>query len=272
MAAEQKELKQEELVKALQKVGLAAGDSVIVHSAYRRLRPVEGGPATVIRALLEVLGPHGNLALPTFNYSIEPPATCFDPARTPGLTGIIPEIGRAWPGAIRSIHPTHSVAVLGPQAEELTRDHGRFRSVGIGSPLDRLAKREGKVLLIGVGHVSNSMVHIGEEYAGVPKAPWAIGLPVYQVRLPDGRLVPYQSDTSSSCSTAFGAVEFALRSKGQIRDLRLGVAKFQLMRAQDVIDNVVEMVKQKPDILLCTNPGCVPCTGARKNLGRKDET
>ena len=28
-----KELKQEELVKALQKVGLTAGDSVIVHSA-----------------------------------------------------------------------------------------------------------------------------------------------------------------------------------------------------------------------------------------------
>jgi len=268
MSSEPNGLTAGQLAEVLRRTGLTNGDSVIIHSSLRSLGRVTGGPGAVIQALLDVVGPTGNLMFPTFNYWLSPTESYFDPAQTPGKTGAITEAARKWPGARRSLHPSHSVTVIGPDAKALTDDHLKCRTVGIGSPADRLAKRGGKVLLVGVGHIANTMIHIGEEYAGVPKAPWAIGLPVVKVLMPDGRATTCQLDTSTSCSAAFGAVEYKLRQKGLIQDLRLGSAALQLMRGAEVIDCVCEMVKDKPDILLCTNPECKPCVGARQNICR----
>lgn len=257
------------LASAFREIGIAPGDSLVVHSSYRSLGEVEGGPATVIEALLDAIGPSGNLMLPTFNYTRPLPVPYYDPCKTPARTGIIPELGRQRPDAVRSMNPTHSVAVIGPDAYELTQDHLAHRTFGIGSPLDRLAQRGGKVLLIGVGNISNSLIHVGEEYAGVPKAYWTDATPVVDIRMPDGTIRTHEVDTSSSCSSAFAGVEGTLRAHGEIADVRIGGSKLQLMRGSDVIGRVRELIAEKPDILLCTWPGCKPCAGARRNLARE---
>lgn len=255
-----------DLVTAFREVGLSPGDSFIVHSSYRSLGRVEGGPEAVIDAMLEAIGPRGNLVLPTFNYTGNIAEPYFDPAAVRCLTGIIPELGRKRPAAVRSLHPTHSVAVIGPDAHELTKDHMAFRSVGIGSPVDRLAKMGGKVLLLGVGNTSNTMVHVGEEHADFPKASWSDEPAFAKVLMPDGRVVTHEIDTSTSCSTGFDAVEYPLRRHGEIRDFTVAGSKLKLMSGEDVIKRVCEIIEEKPDILLCTRPGCRPCTGARRNL------
>jgi len=255
-----------QLVGAFREIGLSPGDSFIVHSSYRSLGGVDGGPEAVIDAMLEAIGPKGNLVLPTFNYTGNIAKPHFDPAVTPCLTGIIPELGRKRPNAVRSLHPTHSVAVIGPDAVELTKDHMAYRTVGIGSPFDRLAQAGGKVLLLGVGNTSNTTVHVGEEYAGIPKASWFDKPAFAKVLMPDGTVVAHEIDTSTSCSTAFDAVEYALRRHGEIRDLTVGGSRLKLMLGGDVIRRVCEIIEEKPDILLCTRPGCRPCTGARRNL------
>lgn len=257
-----------QLAQAFRDLGLAPGDSLIVHSSLSSLGHVEGGADAVLDALLEVIGRTGNLMLPTFNYTRPIPEPYFDPAATPARTGIIPETGRSRPGAVRSLHPSHSVAVIGPRAEELTCDHLAVRAFGIGSPIDRLARSGGKVLLLGVGHTSNSLIHVAEEYAGVPKVSvYADPLPVFKVKMPDGTVRGHPLDTSPSCSSAFGGAEYVLRRHGLIRDLRnLGPCKMQLMPARETIRRVAEIIREKPDVLLCTYPGCRPCTGARKNL------
>ena len=257
-----------DLVSGFREVGLDEGDSVIVHSSFRSLGPVEGGPETVIKSLLEVIGSSGNLMFPTFNYTRPLPEPCYDPETTPARTGIIPETGRKWPGAVRSLNPTHSVAVIGPDAKTLTRDHLNCRTVGIGSPIDKLAQMGGKVLLIGVGQVSNTMIHIGEEYAGTPKVSWYDELPEIKIKLPDGKIIAHRLDTSPSCSSGFEAAAYPLRRKGLIRDGKIGGTKLQLMRGKDVVDCVCEMIKDKPDVLLCTWPGCKPCNGARKKVNQ----
>lgn len=264
--AEPNSLTLEELITEFRNAGLNPGDSFIVHSSFRSLGAVEGGPETVIDALVQAVSPGGNVMFPTFNYTGNIARPYFDPATTPCLTGIIPELARKRPNAVRSLHPTHSVAVIGPDAVELTRDHLAYRAVGIGSPVDRLAKMGGKILLLGVPNTSNTTVHTGEEYAGVPKVGWTETLPFADVLMPDGTIYRHQIDTSTSCSNAFDAVEYALRRQGQIRDHRIRQCRLKIMRGQDVIDRVVEMIAEKPDILLCTYPLCPPCTGARENL------
>jgi aminoglycoside 3-N-acetyltransferase len=259
-------LTREMLAESLRVVGLASGDSVIVHSSFRSIGMVDGGPETVIDSLLDAIAPVGNLMLPTFNYTANIAQPHFDPAVTPCLTGVIPELGRKRPDAVRSLQPTHSVVVIGPDADELTRDHMAYRAVGLGSPIDRLAKMGGKVLLLGVGHTSSTTVHVGEEYAGVPKEGWTEVRPYAKVLMPDGSIGEYQIDTSTSCSTGFDSVEYALRRSGHIRDGYVGRARVKLMLGRDVIDRVREMIAEKPDVLMCTDPGCRPCTGARRNL------
>ncbi len=257
------------LVAAFREIGLVSGDGVIVHSACSSLGAVEGGADAVIDALLEAVGPKGNLMLPTFNYTRPLPEPYYDPAETPGRTGILSEIGRQRPGALRSLHPTHSVAVIGPEAERLTRDHLACRAFGMGSPIDRMAAMDGKVLLIGVGQIANSTIHIAEEYAGIPKVSWYDPLPKAKVRLPDGRVIEHTLDSSCSCSAAFGGAEGALRRYGEIRDLRAGNGSLQLMRGSDVIRRVRSLLTEKADSLLCTAPGCKPCSGARALLRQR---
>ena len=283
-------LSKDQLVKALREIGLRPGDSFIVHSSYKSLGEVEGGPETVIDALIEAVSPGGNLVLPTFNYTQNIADPYFDPAVVPCRTGIIPELGRMRPNAVRSLHPTHSCTVIGPDAVELTRDHMSFRSVGVGSPIDRLAKMGGKVLLLGVRHTSNTMVHLGEEYAGIPKGSWFEAPTFAEVLMPDRSVIEHEIDTSTSCSHGFGAVEEPMRAHGDITDLAVGSAfsvqrsassgfserrtknqepgtsAWQLMMGQDVVDRVGEIIAEKADILLCENPSCRPCTTARKNL------
>ena len=255
-----------QLAAGLRELGLAEGDSLIIHSSLSSMGHMEGGAEAVIEALLEAIGPRGNLMLPAFNYSAPVPEPYFDPATTPARTGAIPEAGRKRPGAVRSLHPSHSVAVIGPQAVELTRDHLSVRAFGIGSPIDRLAQMGGKVLLLGVGHTSHSLIHVAEEYAGVPKVSFYPEARFFNVLMPDGSVRPHQLDTSPSCSTAFGAAELVLRQAGEIHDARIGAAKVQLMSAAAVVRLVKRIITEKPDILLCTWPSCKPCVGVRRNL------
>ena len=247
-------------------IGLEAGDSVIVHSSMRKLGTVEGGADTVIDALLDAIGPGGNLMLPTFNYTGALPEPYYDLAGTPCRTGIIPETGRKRRDAVRSLHPTHSVAVIGPDAEELTRDHLKYRAFGIGSPIDRLLQRGGKVLLIGVDNRSNSAVHVAEEYAKIPKPSPDDTLPFIKILTPDGDVVSHQLDTSPSCSLGFNGVEWALRRHGEIRDYRIGGALCHLMRGADVVKRACELIAEKADILLCTSPTCAKCMATREAL------
>ena len=256
-----------QLVDALQRIGLGPGDSFIVHSSFKSLGEIVGGPETVIDALIKAVSPGGNLVLPTFNYTRNIAEPYFDPAVVPCRTGIIPELGRKRPNAVRSLHPTHSITAIGPDADELIKDHMSFRSVGIGSPIDRLAKMGGKVLLLGVRHTSNTMVHLGEEYAGTPKGSWFEKPTFSKVLMPDGSIVEHEIDTSTSCSNGFDAVEEPMHRHGDITDLTLGGSKWQLMMASDVVDRVGETIAEKADVLLCHRPDCRPCTTARRNLG-----
>jgi len=264
------EITLKELVEFFREAGLEKNDNVIVHSSYHSIAPVAGGPGTVIDALLETIGPEGNLMLPTFNYAVLPLPDPYDVSVTPAKTGIIAETGRKRPDAVRSLHPTHSVAAIGPKADELTRDHLSFRAIGFGSPIDRLVKMGGKVLLIGVANTSNTTIHLGEEYAEVPKCAWVEVQPEINIRLGDGSFIFHILDTSPSCSVGFCAIDFFLRQRGLIRDSNLLFRKLHLMRQQDVIDCVRETIAAKRDVLLCTNPKCRPCAGSREILKSRD--
>src|SRR5690349_3325295 len=141
---------QKQITNAVRALGVAPVDCLLVHSSLKSFGHVEGGAQTVVNALLECAS---TVVMPTFNYD----RFEFDPITTPSLTGAITEAFRKAPGATRSLHPTHSVCAIGPLAKELCRGHENTHPFGEASPLWKLWKRNGQILLIGVDHRASSM-------------------------------------------------------------------------------------------------------------------
>ena len=253
-----------EIADGLRGLGIGEGDSIVLHSSMRSLGPIEGGAETVVDALLDVIGDRGTLLVPTYTYF----TTRFDPVTEPSLTGRLTETIRNRKDAHRSWHPTHSATAIGAEAANIVKDHHLKAACGIGSPMDQLADRNARVLLIGVGHNANSMIHVGEIHAAVPylDVPFFAGSPTrLTVVTPDGDvMVPIIHP--SGCSKAFGSVERPMRQRGAIRDGILGDALIQLMRGKVLVEAVVEMLKANPGELLCADPLCHRCTESRKAI------
>src|ERR687897_160884 len=115
----------------LEKLGLEPGGVTMVHCRMSALGYVVGGAETVVRALLDALGPGGTLMAYT-GWQDEPPDDLGDldeearriyieehPAYDPRVAlsrrdhGRVPEALRTWPGACHSGHPEAVVAAAG---------------------------------------------------------------------------------------------------------------------------------------------------------------
>jgi aminoglycoside 3-N-acetyltransferase len=229
-------------------IGLRPGDRVVVHSS---LRAAGLDADALIDELLAEVGPEGLAVMPTFTYDNE----TFTPD-TPGRTGALAEAFRRRPDAVRSLHPTYSVAAIGDGAADLLEGHERVGATALDSPLDRLAAAGGLVLLLGVGHTSNTTVHVGEFHAQAPY----LDIPF------DPAWPTHGYDRFPGCSCAFGVLERPLRERGAVRDGKVGRALAQLMPGGAVIESTVALLGADPTALLCTDPACYRCSRARARL------
>ncbi len=146
-----------ELIKHLKALGVKSGRDLILHTAMSKIGFVEGGPDTVIDAILEVLGPHATLLMPVYplnksTLEVVKDPTPFNMLNDRSYMGSITERFRKRPGAQRSAHPTHSVAALGPDAKKYTENHHYSVSpCGEGSPFRLLSESKAQILCIGTG-------------------------------------------------------------------------------------------------------------------------
>ncbi len=154
----------------LASLGVAPGDVILAHSSLSRFGRVEGGADAVIDALLEAVGPRGTLLVPTHTWSaVNAKEPVFDVRRTPSVVGRITEVFRRRPGALRSLHPTHSCAAIGPAQEEMLDGHEtQVTPCGSRSPYQRLIERGGTIVFLGVTLQVNTTFHALEEMACVP--------------------------------------------------------------------------------------------------------
>ncbi len=250
----------------IRRLGVGEGDSLFVHSSMKSIGFVSRGPQAVIDAFLEVLGASGTLMVPSFTFTNFQPV--FDPENTPSEMGLITETLRQREDSIRSMHPRHSVSAIGQEAAELVKGHLVAGSFGVGSPLAKLSRRGGYILLLGVGQNVNSIVHLAEIYADVPY--------LYAWEGPDfphtarvkcegcEREVPLAP--SPGCSEGFEKIEHVLQNRGIIKDGKIGKARCQLMKAQDIVDVSVELLTKKPEALLCDDGACYSCREKMKSI------
>ena len=231
------------LVGHLRTLGVRPGDVLLVHSSFRAVRPVEGGPRGVIDALLGAVGSDGTVVMPSWTGDGDQP---FDPTTTRAAKdlGVIADTFWRHAGAVRGTHP-FAFAAVGPHAEHITSDplplppHRRESAVG------RVWELDGRILLLGVGHDANTTMHLAEIMAEVP---YGVAHHVTDVR--EGRPVRIDYLENDHCCQRFALADDWLRSRGVQREGRVGNAHARLVGSRDVVDVVVAQLRRDPTLFL----------------------
>jgi len=182
----------DQLAADFRSLGLQPGRDLLIHCSLRRVGRIDGGAATLLDAILDVVGPEATLVVPTqtttnsLTSSAFLAATAgldeeerdrfiaampgFDPASTPSTgMGAFAEHLRTRPSASRSSHPQVSFAAIGPGATACTSVHDLDCHLGDHSPLGWLYDANAAIVLLGVGYSVCTAFHLAEYHLpGVP--------------------------------------------------------------------------------------------------------
>ena len=170
---------------ALRRLGVHAGDTVMIHASLRAVGPIDGGALGLIAALDGAVGPDGTLLMmigadDPWSWVNDRPereraggladATPFATTLTPAEpdNGVLAEVFRTAPGTLVNDHPEGRFAARGARAAELIADAPWDHYYGPGSPLQRLVDVGGSVLRLGSDLDTVTLIHYAEYLVDLP--------------------------------------------------------------------------------------------------------
>jgi aminoglycoside N3'-acetyltransferase len=235
--------------------GIVAGDAVFVHSDTGAFDGFTGSLTDIIQAFQDAVTSSGNVLMPTFSMrgsaiDVALSGKIYDPAVTPSQTGMLTEVFRRSPGVLRSIHPTHSVAVWGRDARWWIEDHHRAGTpCGRGTPFFRLLEHGGKIAFLGVGFSVLTFYHCVEELLErrFPQSPFTIERYALKYKI-DGRVLEtppmrlYSPDVSRR--RRLEPLERQLRRTGKWHEQRRGALRLIVVNAADILESVEELARR----------------------------
>ena len=250
----------DQLAEDFRALGVASGDTVLLHASVRAVGEIAGGPDQIHLALKLVLTENGTLMMYAScpNYTDEVgrgSLTCleeqeileklppYDPltARSQRENGTLVEFFRTYPGSRVNSHVARFV-VWGKQTDYLLSEQPWNYAFGVGSPLDRFSQLDGKILLLGCDHDTLTFLHFAEHIADVPNKR------VARFRVPieeDGRRVwreMEEFDTSGNGAhpnwpkDLFARIVEGYLAKTGNAGGRVGSAQSYLLRARDLLN------------------------------------
>ena len=244
-----------ELIKLLADVGVRRGDAVLLHSGMDGFAGFDGSIADLIRIFKQTVGDDGVLLMPTLSMrgsAIEfaRRGTIFDPRTTPSQVGMLTEVFRRSSGVIRSIHPTHSVAVWGKDAAWWVENHYLAETpCGRGTPFFRLLERRGKIVFAGVDVSVMTFFHCIEELLEplMAESPFTAECFVLKCNQ-EGKLIdtaPFRLYAPElSRRRSMRPLEIELRKKHRWRESRAGTLRVIALDAADVLRTAEEMAER----------------------------
>lgn len=137
---------------------------LLVHSAFKHLAMDGYDADQVLATLVDYMQP-GTIVLPTMSWRfVNDQNPIFKQTETPCNTGILAEKFRVNYASHRSLHPTHSAAALGKQAEYLTNSHQQsVTPCDAQSPYRKMLKDKSYIIMLGVGIDCCTLIHSAEE-------------------------------------------------------------------------------------------------------------
>jgi len=228
--------------------------TLLVHSSLKAIGEVEGGADTVLDALCEYMQ-EGLLVLPTHTWrQMNEQYTVFDSRSEPSCVGWLTNRFLKREGVVRSLHPTHSVAAVGKDAEEYTSGEEHTRTP---CPRDgcwgKLYDRRATILFLGCSLKCNTYLHGVEEWVDTPNRLKATAQD-FTVIDRDGNThsVPqFRHHTENPVvdpSEHYDKMEPLFRSEGAIRDGRFGDALCIVGDAVKMADLTIPYLRRDPHL------------------------
>jgi aminoglycoside N3'-acetyltransferase len=273
-----REVTQEQVMAALEAVGLGRGDGILVHSAIQYLGKPVGGVGTYLQAICSVLEiresrienrdsefvmddyrisnlesriSNGTLAVPAFNFAFAR-GEAYDPRTTLAQDmGVFSEYVRQHPAALRTPHPLQSLAVIGRYAADLA---GRDTPSAFdpGSAFERMLELDFKLLLLGADVQAVSLVHYSEQRAGVPYRYWKDF--TGEVKIPTGwetrTYRMYARDLELNPQLDLRPIQKALEQRGRWRQVALNYGQVAACRLKDFVQAADELLAKDPRALV----------------------
>lgn len=234
-------LDQSAIAASLRDLGLRNGDIVLLHSSLVSLGKVNGGPAAVIDAFLDVIGNEGTLLVPVF-----------------GALGILTDEVKNRPNAVISPCPVGTLAAIGKDAEELCRDHWQAETAhGNDTPYTRLAEKGGFICLLGVDQDRNTTLHSVEALLELPY----LNTATRTFTTPDGKEVTKSWKFYPGPHRDFIGLDSLL--EGAMTRGKIGNAVVRLIDASKMYDTALSIGNMDPAFVLCDNPECADCVSQR---------
>lgn len=148
------------------KLKITKGDNLFVHASLSLLN-TKLSSEQVYNVIRDIVGEEGSISVPCFprmsSKQFMHSKKKFDIKSSPSGMGEFSEYVRKREDAIRSFHPTKSIASIGLPAEILSGHHECDYPFGVGSPYHKLLELNPKVIGIGVPMSYLSFVHIAED-------------------------------------------------------------------------------------------------------------
>lgn len=254
------ELSNAEVTRQLQILGVKKGGVLLVHTSFHATKPVEGGPAGLIEAIHDALGPKGTLVMPSWSEDYEVP---FNPLTTPASPdlGIVADVFWRLPRVHRSDH-CFAFAAAGPEALHIVSDELPLPPHIPESPVGRVYELDGQVLFLGVGHEADTTLHLAEIIAEVP-----YHVPRHCTVLRDGKPVRVEYEENDHCCECFGLADEWLRGQSLQSEGCVGHAYARLVHSRNIVEVALEHLAKDPLLFLHpTSVGCEDCDEARKSV------
>lgn len=239
------------LIADLKKIGVRKGMDLLVHSSLRRTGPIQGGPDAIIDALLEAIDPHGTLLMPTISSSVTPKQPVFHVEKTPSSVGYLTNVFRQRKGAVRSLHPVHSVAAMGPKAGFYTDGHLTANTPwSPESPYGKLIRTNGWILFLGVNLRVNTCFHALEIEALIPGIHTEKADTLFVIDY-DGVLHEKEHHWHSPKTPYYVDMEHILFEHNALTYGQIGTGISRLVDAAAMRQTILPLIKKNPDIILC---------------------
>jgi aminoglycoside N3'-acetyltransferase len=245
-----------ELAADLRRLGVAAGDVLMVHASMRAVGKIDGGAESLVRALDESVGADGTVlmglgAVDNWGWvndrpELERPALLadaedFDYLRTPSdpEMGVLAEVFRVLPGTLVNDHPEARFGARGRLARELLEGAPWNDYYGPDSPLERFVRAGGKVLRLGADLGTVTLIHYAEYL--VPLASKRRVRRFRRLRGGEIRVVECLDDNHGIVEYAAGEDYFAdvlaeYLALGRGARGRVGNARSELLDAADLVE------------------------------------
>jgi aminoglycoside 3-N-acetyltransferase len=244
-----------DFVAELRRLGVRQGDILCVHSAFDQFLGFRGNVGDALTALKEAVGSEGGLMMPTMpfggsavDYVRATPVT--NVARVPSMMGLLTELLRRTPGAVRTISPTHPVALWGAKGVQLAGEDWKARTpCGRGTAYHRLLEADGKIAMLGTSLEALTFYHCVEEIIEplMPFSPFTAEEFDLKTQDKSGRI--YESrfrlyDREHGSRRRMWPMIPELKRLGLWKEAKVGRLEIILLRAADVVTACESMAKK----------------------------